>query len=67
MLVGRLQTSWCGLNPQLRILAILRDHVHLVFHVSKVGQFIIKMTVEQLDPEHELPLLVARSQVVQEL
>lgn len=59
---------WWGLLLLLLLrLLLLRKLVHLVLHVGKVGQLIVEMAVKQLDPQHQLALLVAGNEVVEEL
>lgn len=42
-------------------------HVHLVLHVGKIGQFIVEMAIEELNPEHQLALFVPRYKIVEVL
>jgi len=56
-----------GLFLGLRVPLLTRKDVHLVFHVGKVGQLVVEVTVKELDPQHQLPLLISRDEVVEEL
>jgi len=51
----------------LRRLVLGCELVHFVFHVGEIGQLIIEMAIEQLDPEHQLPLLVPSDEVIEKL
>jgi hypothetical protein len=51
----------------LRICVLRRKLVHLVLHIGEVGQLVVEMAIEQLDPQHQLPLLVSSYEVVEEL
>jgi hypothetical protein len=51
----------------LRICVLRRKLVHLVLHIGEVGQLVVEMAIEQLDPQHQLPLLVSGDEVVEEL
>jgi hypothetical protein len=48
-------------------LLLRAEVVQAVLHVGEVGQLVVEVAVKQLDPQHQLALLVARDQVVEEL
>jgi hypothetical protein len=48
-------------------LFLLVELIQLVLHVRKVGELVIEMAIEKLDPKHKLALLVPRNQVVEKL
>ena len=50
-----------------RFAVLLGEDVNFVLHVGKIGEFIIEVAVEKLDPEHQLALLVLRNQIVEKL